>query len=68
MGVSRYFYRDKQSYVSNIGNWKSCHATCQNIRTLDQFKPKKGKGKTQKRVWSNDKKKGEHVWGKFEGT
>ena len=27
------------------------------IRTLYPFKPKKGKGKTQKRVWSNDKKR-----------
>ena len=25
------------------------------IRTLYSFKPKKGKGKTQKRVWSNAK-------------
>ena len=26
------------------------------ICTLDPFKPKKGKGKTQKREWSSDKK------------
>ena len=27
------------------------------IRTLDPFKPKKGKGKTQKRDWNSDKKR-----------
>ena len=38
------------------------------IRTLYPFRPKKMKGKTQKRVWSDDTKNGEQVWGKLEGA
>ena len=55
MVKSRDFYRDKQSYVSKIGNW-----TLKITRTLYTFKPKKGYGVMTK--------KGEKVRGKFEGA
>ena len=44
---------------------KSCHATCQNNIYVRPFKPKEGKGQTQKREWSSDKKRDSKCGGKL---
>ena len=56
MSHSEIFVERSKVKYQKLGIGKVVTQPVKMIRTLDPFKPKKGKGKTPKMVWSNDKK------------
>ena len=53
------FYRDKRSCISKIGNWKSCHSTCQNNTYFSGVSKERGYGEMTKKGRASVGKNGE---------